>query len=777
MKRMKLCIVLLIMTISSLFFVSEIYGVFKKITSPVTNNLTIFQKTSYTVVHETMNLDGTTYSEYSHIDYTNATIGDVVSPEVLIIEGFESPSVQNVILESYDNTVITYKYPRKQYILTINGDNYVTTSTPSGTYYYNQEIHLVADATDSSGNAFVKWSNGVLNPDYTFVMKDDVTIEPIYADAYTITYEPNNGEEPIIDYIVQKESLNNLPEVSYDDCVSETGNYHDRQCSNVYKFEGWYTEPSFTNRVNADYVPTGDTTLYAKWNKIYYANNESFICDGNNYIDTGVSMFNQLNADKDFIVKFRVDENNGYNTSSGDRGTIFTDMNESGEPFPGVQFFSTSNTNYTMNINITGHKVKNSNTGYVTGQSVVIKKIDGIVYYNYNNGTDVQINDFSNFNTYFNNPATFCSGINAQGNKYRFFKGTISDMSVELIDPKSYTLHFDANGGTGMMLDQIVKLGENTVISSNEFFNGNYSFNEWNTKPDGSGTSFPNNYNITSDLGNADDYIILYAQWIPAAHYYVHFDANGGTGTMDDQILGISFEATPLTTNEFTKTGYEFIGWNTEPDGTGTHYDNEQSVRDLSNINDDVVTLYAEWIKIQYSHPGDAVFDGTSSTFIDTGINLFSSENIDKDFEIRFTFKSVDSDVFSFTPTQPTLFNAKDETNNKYPGLNIRFNGKIDTFYATYRWGGNTVNVPSSGISTRNAPINFIYKRSNGIITMQYSYDGFTSQVYTLFNQNSWTLNQEFATNVAFGGYFDGNNQPGRFFKGVLSDMIILMND
>ena len=46
-----------------------------------------------------------------------------------------------------------------------------------------------------------------------------------------------------------------------------------------------------------------------------------------------------------------------------------------------------------------------------------------------------------------------------------------------------------------------------------------------------------------------------------------------------------------------------------------------------------------------------------------------------------------------------------------------------------------------------------------------------------MYSQNSWNLNQAFATNVAFGGYFDGSNQPGRFFKGTLADMIILMDD
>ena len=91
--------------------------------------------------------------------------------------------------------------------------------------------------------------------------------------------------------------------------------------------------------------------------------------------------------------------------------------------------------------------------------------------------------------------------------------------------------------------------------------------------------------------------------------------------------------------------------------------------------------------------------------------------------------------------------------------------------------GGSSKTVPSSGIATNNAPITFVYKRTNGVVTLQYSYTGFTSEVYTLFDQSSWTLNKPFSTNVAFGGYFDGSNQPGRFFKGTLADMIIIMEE
>ena len=792
MNKIKLYLALFILSISSFLNVKNIYCIFTSITEPEVNSVTIKQTTSYTVVHETMDLNGTTYTEHSHIDHSNVLVGAQVTPPVLTnLEGFNIPQTQTVTLD-FDNNVITYRYTRKQYTLTINNSNYVTTSTPSGTYYYGTPITLTAAATDNNGNQFVKWSDNTTNLNKSFTLTDNVTIGPIYGQTYTITYEPNNGDSQIIDNISENESLGTLPTVTNDDCVGSTGDYHTRGCTSVYKFEGWYTESTFENQVNEDYVPTGNTTLYAKWNKIFYAKEDSpLVCTGNNYIDTGIVMFNRLNADKDFIIKFTVDENDGYKGGNGvDRGTIFTDMNEKGEPFQGVHFYTSGqkkNPIYTMNINVQGNKVKDSDTGYVTGQSVVIKKVNGIVYYNYNNGTDVQVNDFTNFANYFDNTATFCAGINSSGATYRFFKGTLSNLSVELIDTPAYTIHFDSNGGTGMMLNQKIKLGQNTTINSNAYTNGEASFTGWNTQADGSGTSYTDNYPITSDLGNDGDVITLYAQWHFPEYFYVHFDANGGTGTMANQEFTIGDPAKPLTQNAFTRTGYEFRGWNTAADGSGTHYDDLASVSDLSLVDGTIVPLYAEWMKIMYSNLGDVVFDGTDNTFIDTGVNIFDQDptnyTFDKDFEIRFTFKSVDADQLTVTPKQPTIFNVKDESNPYMPGFNLRFNANNSVTQMTpgYKWAGNTNGSTSLGsISINNAPIDFVYKRVDGVITMQYKYGNHTSQVFTMIDQfaeNGWTLNQAFATNIAFGGYFDSNNQPGRFFKGTLADIVILMEE
>ena len=74
----------------------------------------------------------------------------------------------------------------------------------------------------------------------------------------------------------------------------------------------------------------------------------------------------------------------------------------------------------------------------------------------------------------------------------------------------------------------------------------------------------------------------------------VTFEANGSEeypveGTMEPQTV-TEKETTALTANAFIRKGFKFDSWNTEPDGTGTRYEDGQSV----TLSKDI-TLYAKW--------------------------------------------------------------------------------------------------------------------------------------------------------------------------------------
>ena len=82
--------------------------------------------------------------------------------------------------------------------------------------------------------------------------------------------------------------------------------------------------------------------------------------------------------------------------------------------------------------------------------------------------------------------------------------------------------------------------------------------------------------------------------------YTVIFDKNGGKGTMANQEFTYDEEET-LTLNAFTKTGYRFTGWKTNPNDSKSVYTDGQRVKNLTTINNGKVTLYANWTINQYT--------------------------------------------------------------------------------------------------------------------------------------------------------------------------------
>jgi len=78
-----------------------------------------------------------------------------------------------------------------------------------------------------------------------------------------------------------------------------------------------------------------------------------------------------------------------------------------------------------------------------------------------------------------------------------------------------------------------------------------------------------------------------------APTHTIHFDSNGGTGSMDDQTVN-EFEPTVLQANTFAKEDYVFEGWSTAADGSGDFYADGATVTLLEDL-----TLYAQWYYVQ----------------------------------------------------------------------------------------------------------------------------------------------------------------------------------
>ena len=122
----------------------------------------------------------------------------------------------------------------------------------------------------------------------------------------------------------------------------------------------------------------------------------------------------------------------------------------------------------------------------------------------------------------------------------------------------TYTIHFDANGGTGTMQDQKVYATQTVNLNSNTFTNSNGSFDGWNTASDGNGTDYANGASVT-DIAQPGSTITLYAKWT-TSDYTITYNLDGGTVATSNPTSYNSSTAT-FTLNNPTKEGYTFKGW------------------------------------------------------------------------------------------------------------------------------------------------------------------------------------------------------------------------
>ena len=112
------------------------------------------------------------------------------------------------------------------------------------------------------------------------------------------------------------------------------------------------------------------------------------------------------------------------------------------------------------------------------------------------------------YGNYMYNLYVYSTNVSPQSVGYRY-----DGYSMRCILNNTFTVEFNANGGTGTMNPQKIEQGVATALVANSFTAPTRTvFDGWNTMPDGSGVSYTDGQSVT-DLVNVGGIITLYAQW------------------------------------------------------------------------------------------------------------------------------------------------------------------------------------------------------------------------------------------------------------------------
>ena len=436
--------------------------------------------------------------------------------------------------------------------------------------YEGIESYLPENTFQREGYRFTGWNTGADGSGTVYAdgaqitgLTQDITL---YAQweivTYRITYELDGGENAAnpASYTCTDSFTLQKPE--------KTG----------YTFAGWYTDADFYSpAAGITAGNTGDKVFYAKWQPNRYR----ITFSGNGSSSGSMEKMTDLQYDTAYSLPVNTYKRTeyvftGWNTRADGSGTAFSDgaviQNLIAVPDGEITLYAQwSVKNYTITYQLNGGKNnKNNPASYTKSSATITLKNPTRTGYKF-------------LGWYTNSKCTKKATQikkGSTGNKTFYAKW----------EAKTYTICFKGNGSTSGKMSSLTsrKYGKNYQLTANKFKRTGYTFAGWNTKKDGSGTTYKNKAKVKNLTAKSGGKVVLYAQW-KKTKYTITYKLKGGKNAAKNP--GYYYYTTKtITLKKPTRKGYQFVGWYSD-----SKYKNK--VTKIKKGSTGNITLYAKWKK------------------------------------------------------------------------------------------------------------------------------------------------------------------------------------
>ena len=490
--------------------------------------------TIYKVEHWWQNINDDEYTKYT----TESKQGTTAEQTVALAksyEGFESQGVTQQEIAADGSTVIRINYNRKNITYTFN---------PNGGNWNNSTA--VQIRSGKYGGAF-----SIPNPvrtGYTFSSWDK-TVPSVFGtknDTFTTNWNANTNTAYKVEHYQQ-----NINDDGYTIVSNDTQNLTGTTATQTNAAAKYYLGFSVKSYNQSSIAPDGSTVV-----KIYYDRNVTTYT-----FNSGEGRFSDNSTDKEISGRYGATVSGpanptriGYTFNSWS-GTVPATFGTENLSFT-TSWTANTDTPYKVehwkqNVSGSGYTVSTVQnlTGTTAAQTAArAQPVAGFTAKNFyqaviaaDGSTVIKI--YYDRNTIYytfiyaagtvngNTPVKTISGrygstVEAPPNPSRTgysFDGwdhtvpSTFGASNIIFSPKwrvnTYTINFNANGGSGNMTSLSCNYDSSYTLSSNQFSRSTWAFNGWNTMSNGNGTNYSNGQTV-SNLSSVNNGIVtLYAKW------------------------------------------------------------------------------------------------------------------------------------------------------------------------------------------------------------------------------------------------------------------------